>query len=398
MATKKNTANESAAIVPSNGFDDSELAIAMKLAQEMGIELDDSPSISGANYTTFTRYSLPEGVRYTVTYFDSGDFTWNDQNQPSDIKEEFFRKAGDELIPMSGFNEVGGYITKFELQPRLGTYSEEEKKSKVTCSVIGYQTTDLETGEQIAIKALPPVPLKGMHSWVDNTLSYVTPDPLVERLGLIGSRGETCTNCIKNGHSTLEVETRQGPKVESCTARGVLFLVVHELTKVSKRPSKVAGQDPEEVKTTYKITDLCDADGNPKRPCLLAVNITSLGLRGAWSNEPKIIGYFNHISSLERQFNGKDLRRNPSFHFTTVTLRKKAGGTKYQLDFNRFTPELAKVQESLQMWKDQKPNDVIETIDKSAYSNFSGKGYTQSADQALDVEVVEPRFNFNDND
>lgn len=360
---------------------DDQLMLAMQLAEEMGISLDDEPSLS--NSKEFTRYSLPDGVRFCVTYFDSGSFEWNGEGAEPDMKESFYKKAGEELIQMSGFNQIGGNIVHFELQPRLSTYDDEEKKSKVTCSVSGFVTKDLDTGNAVVIKSLPSSPLKSMYKWENNNINYKSPDPLVDSLGLVGSRGEACSSCIKNGNSTMEVLTKGGgSRIESCSTRGVLYIVVSELSKVTKKVSKVSGQEPEEVVTTYKVTDLCDEEGNPMKPFLLALNVTALGIRGAWLNEPKIIGYYNYIGGLERQFKSKDVRRSPKFHFTTITLRKKTDGIKYQLDFASHTPDLADVKSSLSLWNEVNPNK--NPIIESADSYYSGRG--NSREEAIEVE------------
>lgn len=372
-------------------YDDDYIQAALALAGEIGINLEETNNFSsGGNYT---KYSLPSGVRFSVTYFDSGKFEWNGENQEPDFKEQFFKKAGDEIIEISDFNEIGGYIVEFELQPRLANYDEDTKTTKTTCSLIGYQTTDMDTGENLAVRALPPVPLKSMYQWVGDNLSYTSPEPTVDRLGFIGSRGEACATCIRNGHSTMQVNTRSGPKTESCSVRGVLYMVVHELSKVTKKAAKVAGQDPEEVKTTYKVTDLCDENGVAKAPFLLALNTTSLGLRGAWNNVPRITGLFHHVSGLNREFKGKDPRASMKFHFTTITLRKKTDGNKYQSDFSKYPANLSEMKEAFNVWQAAKPNKDVALISPSEYAGFTGSSLgAPSVEESAAVEEVE--FNF----
>jgi hypothetical protein len=340
---------------------DDDVQALFALAEDMGIDLD-TPSISSGG-GRFTPFSIPEGNRFSVTYFDSGKFEWNEPGQTAEFKETFFKKAGEELIDVTDFNIIKGYIVNFELQPRLSTFIED--KTRVTCSCIGYTSGDT------IFKALPPVPMKSMYAWVGDGPSYNTPDPLVEKLGLIGSRGESCADCIRNGHSTLEVETGKGPKTESCSARGVLYIVVNELGKTSMKVGK-KGEDPEEVVKTYHVSELTDDEGNPKEPFLLAINITSLGLRGAWNNEPRISGYYHHIAGLERQFKGGDPRRSPLFHLTSITLRKKTNGMKYQPDFAIEVASLKDMKEAKELWQKVNPRKEVETLDQDYVNGFTG--------------------------
>lgn len=363
---------------------DNDLDALLALAEEMDIDLDDTPSVSNGG-GRFTPYSIPQGNRFSVTYFDSGQFEWNAPNQGAEIKESFFKKAGDELIDVSGFNVIKGYIVNFELQPRLSTYIEE--KTRVTCSVIGYQHGDTK------LKALPPVPMKSMYAWVGDGPSYTTPESLVDSLGLVGSRGETCADCIRNGHSTMEVQTSQGPKTESCSVRGVLFMVVTEVGKSTMKPGK-KGEDPEEVVKTYKVEDLTDEEGNPKEPFLLAINITSLGLRGAWNNEPRLLGYYHHVAGLERQYKGADPRRSPLFHLTSITLRKKTNGTKFQPDFKVEPANLKDMKMSKNLWDELNPRKEVETLDNSLLSGFTGDESDLSSNETSEAEDEEANFKF----
>lgn len=367
-----------------------ELEKALELAREMGIDTESTPSLNTSDGNT--RFTLPKGMRYAVTFFDSGKFDWNALDQEPDIKENFYKKAGDELIQMD-FNGIGGYIVDFELLSRLGTYDEEDKKTKITCSVIGHMTEDVDTGKTIGIRRLPEVPVKGMYSCVNGSISYTTPDPMVTKLGLIGSRGETCEQCIRNGHSTMEIVTSKGPKTESCTPRGALYIMVHELYKVTKKAVK--NKEPEEVINTYKVTDLVDEEGNPKAPFLLAINITSLTIRGAWNEDPKIVGYYHFITGLERQYKGKDPRRSPKFHFTKLTLRKKVDGQKYQIHFDMDTPNYEDMRIAHENWKAIK-SDEVEIIPPEQYQGDTSIVSDNNISGITPVIMDDDDFNFDD--
>lgn len=340
-----------------------DIAALFAMAEEMGIDLADSPSISEGG-GRFTPFSIPKGNRFSVTYFDTGKFEWNAPDQDADFKESFYKFVDGEAIDITDFNVIKGYIVGFELQPRLSSYV--ENKTKVSCSCIGY----MNNGEYI--KALPPVPIKSMHSWVGDSISYTTPDPLVTKFDLVGSRGETCTNCIRNGHSIMEVETDKGTKTEVCGTRGVLYMVVTELGKSTMKAGK-KGEDPEEVIKTYNVSDITDEEGNKKEPFLLCINMTSLGIRGGWNNEPRIIGLFHHFAGLEKQFKGGDPRKNPFFHFTTISLKKKTDGIKFQPHFSTEPASLLDMKEALKLWESLRPNKEIDTLDKSYISGYEDK-------------------------
>lgn len=356
------------------------------LAQEMGIDVDSSPSISDGG-GRFTSFSIPKGCRFSVTYFDTGKFEWNAPNEPAEIKETFYKIVEGEPIDVSDFNVLKGYIVGagFELQSRLSTYVGD--KTKVTCSCIGYKINDEY------VKALPPVPIKSMHAWVGDQISHTTPDPLVEKFGLVGSRGETCSQCIRNGHSTMTVVDEKGnSKIESCTPRGVLYMVVTEAGKSTMKAGK-KGEDPQKIVKTYSISDLSDDEGNPKKPFLLAINITGLGIRGAWNNEPRIIGLFHHMSGLEKQFSSGDPRRNPMFHLTTISLEKKTGGIKFQPAFGIEPASLKDMKMACSIWDEHVPNREVATIDPSFISGFTGTDEDKfSASSMLDAQASEDDF------
>lgn len=354
------------------------------LAQEMGIDIEDTPSI-GSGGGRFTPFSIPEGCRFSVTYFDTGKFEWNAPGQPAEIKESFYKIVDNESIDITDFNVIKGYVvgSGFELQPRLSTYIND--KTKVTCSCIGYKLNNEY------VKALPPVPIRSMHAWVGDEISHTTPDPLVDKFGLVGSRGETCSDCIRNGHSTMTVVDEKGnSKTESCTPRGVLYMVVTELGKATMKAGK-KGEDPERIVKTYKVSDLFDDEGNNKEPFLLAINTTGLGIRGAWNNEPRIIGLFHHMSGLERKFKNGDPRRNPLFHLTTISLEKKTNGKKFQPSFDMEPASLADMKMACSIWDKVNPRKEVQTLDPSFYSSFIGEEGSKDNDDyfmSVNAKVV----------
>jgi hypothetical protein len=324
----------------------------LALAQEFDIDLNNSgPSLLTGGTTKF---SLPKGIRFCVGYFDTGTFSWNAEGQTKEFGEEFYRKAGDELVPLTGFNEIGGCIVSFEVQPRLSHY--KDGATETFCSVIGTECLSDDGKEQV-VKALPSTPLKGMYGWKDNAMDYNTPDGLVAKMGMVGSRGQRCVDCIKSGNSIMPIEKEDGTVIkESCNVRGVLYIYVTEMSLISKK-AVGKGKPPEESRKTYTMEELCDESGNPLKPFILAVNITSLGLRGAWKDEPQIIGYFHYIRSLEKAY-GNDPRRMPYFWHTTISIRKKTDGIKFQLHFDKRAQDLNVTRAALNLWNSMKPSSI----------------------------------------
>ena len=318
-------------IVKANEVGGQLAAQLVDLASELGIDLGAQSALLHSESSAYTSFPVPEGVRTVVDAFKKDSIEWNLPGQGADFKEKFYIKIGDELVEFGPPHQIGGVVVGYSQRDHLAHY--DGVSLKVECSVIGY--TDPAQG---MIKELPSIPYKNKYAWgSDKKLDRHTPDAMVEKLGLIGSRKMTCADCIKCGLSYKEVEiVGDDGKVETktieCEPRGKLLIAVTELTKISKKKNPIKGQDPIEELNTKSIYDLYDEDGNPfTAPILVCLTMSKSFIRGAYKSG--IIGYADYVKNLDRNHKEGPLK-NPVFHHTTFRMVKGEGkSTIYQPHF-----------------------------------------------------------------
>jgi hypothetical protein len=223
-------------------------------------------------------------------WFDGGSFVWNVV-----YTEEGGNKkpVTDELLTETNYTRLGGVIVHSEIKSSLNTPGSTSPKDTV-CSVIGYKKKDKDpnTGEIVEkyIEGLPQFPTflgLGMYGgWNNATKSpdYYTASEVVKNFDLVGSRGEKCKDCIKNGHSHLEngVKKDGTPKYSDCSPYGRLFFYCTHIG-TAKRMIKISELYPGE-------------DG-----ILLIISLPyKVGLKGVWDQDAKKrrISYFRYLYEI----------------------------------------------------------------------------------------------------
>ena len=235
---------------------DSNSSDLLALAESLDIDLSQGNSdfFSGGQ-SKMTAYSKPKNIR---TVYDShksdGVIKWTPvdfSGDPTTREEEYLFVAdpgGGDPRDLGQVIEVRGLIVDYQQRDELRYYDGE--KTNILCSVIGYENNGS------VVKDLPRMPYgmkynfekdKSSNKWSVNDRS---PSKEVEKLGLVGYRGErptSCAECIKCGMSTEVIpgigENGSDKKI-SCEARAKLFIAVFEVAvrKKVKSETKVKGK------------------------------------------------------------------------------------------------------------------------------------------------------------
>jgi len=323
----------------------------LKLAEDYGINLDSQSSMLESN-SNYTSYPIPEGTSRLQNAYKSENIEWNLPGQGAEFKQALYMKIGEEKIQFGPPQEIGGIIVGYFQKNQL-SYFDGDKVNSI-CSVVAYQ--DPERG---LVKGLPNIPCGNIYTWEDKKINRNLPDPFITKLGLVGSRGLNCDECIRGGMSYQEVEiTSQDGKTESktveCEPRGQLLIAVTEITKITKKPNPVKGGDPIEEKSTKSIYELFNEDGEPfTAPLLIAVPMSKSFIRG--NSKKGVIGYDAYVRYLERTYRNSP-QKNPVFNFTIIRFVMPPEGRVYQPHFQTMgIPSTDEIKKALALYERPSP-------------------------------------------
>lgn len=339
----------------------------LNLAEELGISLSSEPTYE-TNNSLYTNYIQPEGVRTLIEMHKTDAFRWNVPGEKKEFVEELYYKSSDgQLQPWGDIKELGGIIVDYSQRDQLGYYDGEKQVN--ICQVIGYGLPNNP------VKDLPKVPYGNKYNWAvvpkgeKARMDKESPNPIVEKLGLVGMRGNrptSCAECIKCGMSTEEVTVlekgEEKLKTIECSPKGKLHLAVYEFTRISLR--RVKGGDPQEVKETKHVNELYtlneEGEGVPlDGPVLIQLNVAKSSIQGAYvKDDPAAssIGVEKYFTNLERTYKGANTRKNPLFNFTLVRLKKSPWANTYQTHFESTgMPSTEMIREANALWKSSVP-------------------------------------------
>jgi hypothetical protein len=226
-------------------------------------------------------------------------FTLNDPLAPkgSDKEVKLYNKE-EEPISILGFTGTPFLI---ELQPGIKWYNSEEKKFHNICSVIASEYNGT------LINTLPKIPFNTMYNWDSiKNKTYNQPSNEVQALGLMGSRGQMCADCITSGKS-LEVDEKG--KQHQCEVTGFLYMVVTGIPIVVAKT--VNGVEQFSVKDR-SVSQLKYADGSTVEPFIVAIRLTGSSLSRGWHTESnlRIQNITQYHKSLRYEPTEKDEKPN----------------------------------------------------------------------------------------
>lgn len=381
----------------------------MALAESLGIEIDnDMSEVYQSAENQGTNYLAPRNIRRIydahklggVIQWTEADFKGKiDEREPESLYTIDENGSTQEI---TNITELRGIVVNYQQQDRLSYYDGE--KTTTFCSVIGY--TDPKTGE--AIKKLPNTPYSKKYEFHQPNgkweLNTTKPDPILEKVGVIGNRGgrpTSCAECIKCGLSTETVTGQDGnEKVITCDVKGKLFMVVYEV--VSKQ--KVKNPDAGSVKGAPKflieeqpiaIADTVDFDGEKIGDFILIevpMSRSSIGgkyVRGAdgkKDEEKSVDGYQSYVKGLIYSYkNPRDPRRNSVVHYTSLSFPKHPTAPTHMAHFRSLgVGTQDQIMDAVQYWQTETPDEDVSTLEVK-----SAEPIKDSASPLLDTTAVE---------
>ncbi len=371
------------------------------LLSELGIsveELYSQEALTSADSKRLVTYktAVPESRKVTSSWMElesnsGGHFSWNIPNS-----KEFV----EELDDVKGkVVKLRGVIVRAEMQPSLQYYISSESRYVTKCTLVGYK--DSLTGQ--LVKGLPgTAPLKTLYEYdkyltlevkgktIKGGYNKNRPTKLVEELGLVGSQGLTCANCIRSGCNTLEND--KGETIYCDVTTNQMFFYLTDFTTKKIIPSK-DGSAPTISYTDYKVKDVLDEEG-----ILLQFSLPNkLALKGNYdAKEKKFIstGYVNYIDSLKYQFKGKtDPRKMPYYNYTELSIVNIPGVVKNFLDFKVIVVQDHKqyatlINNSRACWDKVNPQKEMMVLDPMDFESDSTHVVSHQETQLPKMKVV----------
>lgn len=353
-------------LVLSNNSDD----MFAQLAAEFGITPETEVDMGGGG-RIYTNMTTVENIRVlkAKSWQDGFTFQWNYPGQ-EDI-EEF----GDDF-PL--VHELKGFIVHSEIQPALSVKNDDpdsERASRTICSVVGYKKGDNY------VKELPEkVPFNSMYDGWDSEKKhpiYTNPARGVEELGLLGSRGKSCADCIKCGDSIQVDET--GEVLGECSLKGRIFFYVTDVIRYKK--TMVKGGEPKVERIEKSIKDiLSEEELNGAEGIIVMISLPNkVGLKGNWDRKDeskKRIAYLSYLTGLSYKYK-KSHKVSPRMVCTTISIKPPVADTKNTKNFLEFTEvetfDFLKLRSGLQTWETLKPREEPIPLEADRWV-INGKG------------------------
>jgi hypothetical protein len=276
-----------------------------QLAAEQGLSTEvEEVSSNSRVYTNFTRV---ENVRMLKSSWQNA--TTMEWNYPGETDVESFGRDFPYV------NEVEGFILHSELQAGLYEDNNEEgatSQTKPVCTLVGYRNSK---GDYV--KKLPETltyfsKMYGDYDVAAKRPVYTSPNSALKDLGLLGSRGLSCFDCISSGKSTKDNPKQANP--HECKLRGRIYFYVTHLRSFFKEGKTVI----EETKSVQELM------GQPGFVMLISLP-TSVGLKGKYDKSEE-----NLIRKGELKV--KDAEKTRQCYLTYLTRLQNTYGKKLPVD------------------------------------------------------------------
>jgi len=238
-------------------------------------------------------------------------------------------------------NAFAGYPVYLETTAALNYYNGAYNN---ICQVAGYR---VKAGGEL-MNVAPSVPMRSMYGYsaTENKLDFKTPSETVSTLDPIGTRGELCSQCIRNGHSTDKNDL--GAFI-SCSPTGYMYVVVTHIVSMKKGSSVVNGKSIETTTINSKqgfkpIGNFFDEEGNPLNNLIICIKLARGSLTGVVSKENpalSINGPIQYLNSLKSLYSNPELQ-DASKHLTLFSnklpIDKDGKSSKYtQVDMRHVS-------------------------------------------------------------
>jgi len=355
---------------------------------------------------------------YYFTRTSSDIFEFFEGGHPTKPEEKvpvYFFDGRSKLSP----NQLAGYMMYVQTSPGLKEWNDAESKYNTYCQVIGHSPSGA-TEENPYLKVLPPIPFSSMYDYsVRGTARYYSPNSIVEQLGLVGSRGETCANCIRGGRSfrdTGETYPSGDPKYLTCEPKGYFYMVVTTLIEAT-RDKKADGFTWDITRFELGTPDSPTYSKNGTdivKPFICVMDVSANGLNGSYMKDQPdltINGPRQYLAKISKDLNtgttlpagdpGRELGYYPMRVSTRYKINKKGGQSPrpqvhldVDLDVDKDIEAQLKEREeerlnAIQLWKTNSPELNIEPLPPSAYSGYKGETSSDTESQEASAEVID---------
>lgn len=229
--------------------------------------------------------------------------TIEEENEDGEIRKkrerhdiEICTKMGeseDSEIILNSISHINGRIISIPTYPEFSSWDPANNQYTKICKTIGSYLPIKNSEEKKAFSYIPPTPCRTIYDYNSAiaTRSYNVADK--DLFDYIGSRGESCKDCINNGHSIKEIEGN----LKTCNLKGNIYMVVTHLGTTSRGNVKLK-----------PVNNYVDSEGNPIgdeieytnkegkkekiRVFILNINLSPSSIRGSYdldSNGKRIL-------------------------------------------------------------------------------------------------------------
>jgi hypothetical protein len=253
-----------------------------------------------------------------------------DGEEPVRVKEDvrITRTLEGEEIDIN-INGVKGFILYIETTPALKYYDSANNKFVNVCGVLGRNVSE----DDVTYMRQPITKVFSAMTDFDSSIAkeYNVPHYALENLGMVGSRGEECVNCIRNKHNTTK--NAEGNDVY-CTPSSYVYMFVTSFYTTKKTGNGaetrynlnkeysvdavnvVSGTDGTDLK--MQLSDEGTAvDGTG---FILKLEFSSMRLRGMANGAPPTLGLEGYLTNLQRIQSGNLCK--PTLWETSIEARK----------------------------------------------------------------------------
>jgi hypothetical protein len=370
-------------IVPFKAEDD----ILAQLAAEFGIQAEPEPEHNSSR--VYTNLTTLENIRVlnAKSWQDGKTFQWNIPGNP-EMTEEIEELANT-------VHQIGGFIVHSEVHSALSIKNDNAdngRATKTVCSTVGYKK-----GSDY-VKELPEkVYFNTMYGGWDKDAGrpiHTQPNSYLEGMGLLGSRGMSCLDCIKSGQSAVYDEATDEVLGE-CSLKGRIFVYVTHLTRFKSSVPK-GGKEPEVTTITKSVEELMGEPG-----FILMINLPNkVALKGFWDKNDESKrrqGYLSYLMSLKIKYGKANApKTSPRLTYTSLAIKPPVEGTKNTKNFLVFeeveTFDYNLMKSGLVNWVALRPKPKIEILDPSSYVINGKGGPTVYADAIIDKPSLKAAY------
>lgn len=269
-----------------------------------------------------------------------------------------------------------GFPLYLEMSAGISAFIKEEGKYENICQVSGHMK---KAGGPI-VNILPSQPFTSMFQISSNGVDFRSPSKEVASLGLMGTRGKTCAQCIMDGnasHTFTDDNSIKGT-TSKCEANGLLYVVVTHLAK----PNRTGDFKLIPVET------LVDEEGNSLANLIICINLKRTSLTGLYDKDKPAVSTPNgphytvngprqYLAFLNKKYGTRDASQRLTLfqNVKAIDKKTKTPNNYAQLHMmevlevfpNEFTPKQIEKEaiKARELWMKVRPQVDVQVINTS---------------------------------